>query len=143
MGRDTPTLPFNKHCQRQGGQGLGSQASRVVAGIRFPVMAGCRAPGPPALRGGNLRWAPAESPAVQAGIQTHATRRAKSLAALALAMCQPGSQTRSAWQKKRRRQGTSRIKQDTDMAALVNHFNGSGKRPVAMRRKVCCDDGSD
>ena len=32
---------------------------------------------------------------------------------------------------------------DTDMAALVNHFNGSGKRPAAMRRKVCCDDGSD
>ena len=99
MGRDTQLFPIQKSRQRQDGRGLGSQASRVVAGIRFPVMAGLRAPGPLALRGGNLRWAPAESPAVQAGIQAHATRRAKFLPALALAMCQPGSQTRSAWQK--------------------------------------------
>jgi len=32
---------------------------------------------------------------------------------------------------------------DADMAALVNHFKVPGKRPVAMRREVCCDDGSD
>ncbi|HEY1092970.1 MAG TPA: hypothetical protein VGE47_17860, partial [Burkholderiaceae bacterium] len=33
--------------------------------------------------------------------------------------------------------------QSADMAALVKHFNFERKRPGAMRRKVCCDDGSD
>ena len=58
MGRDTLLYPINKSRQRQGGQGLGSQASRIVAGIRFPVMASCRAPGPLALRGAILGGRP-------------------------------------------------------------------------------------
>ena len=133
MGRDTLSLPSNKHCRRQGGQGLGSQASRVVAGIRFPVMASLRAPGPPALRGGNLRRAPAESPAVQAGIQAHATRRAKSLPALAPARCAKRErQARSAWQKSAAGKAPSRDAQGTAHAAHVDLHRWSTSRKIAL-----------
>jgi hypothetical protein len=77
MGRDPQLFPINKSRQRQDGRGLGSQASRIVAGIRFPVMASRRAR-PARVARSNLEWAPAESPAVQAGVQVPASRRAKS-----------------------------------------------------------------
>jgi hypothetical protein len=68
---------------------LETQASRIVAGIRFLVMASCRAR-PVRVARGNLEWAPAEPPAVQAGVQVPASRRAKSPPVLSLATTQPG-----------------------------------------------------
>ena len=60
MGRDTPTLPLNKHCQRQGGQMLGSMARPARRGHRRHVYEGAGR-GPPALRGRTLTGSPLNS----------------------------------------------------------------------------------
>ena len=102
MGRDTPPLPLNIHCQRQGGQMLGSMARPARRGHRRHVYEGAGR-GPLALRGRTFTGSPRNPGRPGPGFRRTAMPESQ-------ASAHPGArdvptrkrQARSAWPQRRR-----------------------------------------
>jgi hypothetical protein len=102
MGRDTPPLPSNKHCQRQGGQMLGSMARPARRGHRWHVCESAER-GPPELRGRTLTGSPLNPGRPGPGFRRSAMPESQASAHPgASAMYPRERQARSAWPQRRR-----------------------------------------